>query len=32
VFSAFVMAWRLAMWPTSRFPFSAIATIEGVVL
>jgi hypothetical protein len=24
VFSAFVIAWRFAMWPTSRLPFSAI--------
>ena len=32
VFSALVIAWRLAMWPTSRLPFSAIATIDGVVL
>jgi hypothetical protein len=32
VFSALVMAWRLAMCPTSRLPFSAMATIEGVTL
>src|SRR5687768_13158106 len=32
VFWAFVIAWRLAMWPTSRRPLSAIATIDGVVL
>src|SRR5664279_3640946 len=32
VFSALVMAWRLAMWPTSRFPASVTATTLGVVL
>src|SRR5688572_13284407 len=32
VFSAFVIACRLAMCPTSRLPFSAMATIDGVVL
>src|ERR1700690_3286077 len=26
------MAWRLAMWPTSRLPASVTATIDGVVL
>ncbi len=32
VFSALVMAWRLAMCPTSRFPASVTATMLGVVL
>ena len=32
MFSALVIACRLAMCPTRRLPFSAIATIEGVVL
>jgi hypothetical protein len=32
VFSALVMACRFAMCPTSRFPASVIATIDGVVL
>src|SRR4051812_35541766 len=32
VFSALVMAWRLAMCPTSRFPASVTATTLGVVL
>src|SRR6187551_1596233 len=32
VFSAFVMAWRLAMCPTSRLPASVTATTLGVVL
>ena len=32
VFSAFVIACRFAMCPTRRLPFSAIATIDGVVL
>jgi hypothetical protein len=32
VFSALVMACRLAMCPTNRLPFSAMATIDGVVL
>ncbi len=27
----FVTAWRLALWPTSRSPFFAKATMEGVV-
>src|SRR6478609_9227257 len=32
VFSALVMAWRLAMCPTSRLPASVTATTLGVVL
>src|ERR1700721_906084 len=32
VFSAFVIACRLAMCPTRRLPASVTATIEGVVL
>src|SRR4051794_11162880 len=31
VFSGFVTAWRLATWPTSRFPSFVNATTEGVV-
>src|ERR1700689_1093443 len=31
VFSGFVIAWRLATWPTSRSPVLVIATTEGVV-
>ena len=31
VFCGLVIAWRLAIWPTSRSPSSAKATIEGVV-
>ena len=30
MFSALVMACRLAMWPTSRLPFLATATTDGV--
>jgi len=32
VFSALVIACRLAMWPISRLPASVTATIDGVVL
>ena len=31
VLAGFVTAWRFAAWPTSRSPFFANATIEGVV-
>src|SRR5213594_238025 len=31
VFSGFVMAWRFAIWPTSRSPFSVNPTTDGVV-
>src|SRR2546427_2564845 len=31
VFSGFVMAWRFAIWPTSRSPLSVNATTDGVV-
>src|SRR5271154_1186384 len=31
VFSGFVIAWRLATWPTSRSPLLVNATTEGVV-
>src|SRR5512132_2994641 len=31
VWVGFVIAWRLAIWPTSRSPSSVKATIEGVV-
>jgi hypothetical protein len=30
VFSALVMACRFAIWPTSRLPFFATATTDGV--
>ena len=31
VFSGLVIAWRLAIWPTSRSPVSVKATTDGVV-
>ena len=31
VFSGLVIAWRLAIWPTSRSPLSVNATTDGVV-
>src|SRR3990170_4414049 len=31
VFSGFVIAWRLATWPTSRSPLLANATTDGVI-
>src|SRR6185503_10742475 len=31
VFAEFVMAWRLAIWPINRSPFSVKATTDGVV-
>jgi hypothetical protein len=31
VFSGLVIAWRRAIWPTSRSPLSVIATTEGVI-
>src|SRR5579875_4080462 len=31
VFSGFVIAWRLATWPTSRSPLLVKATTDGVV-
>src|SRR5271154_1232077 len=31
VFSGFVIAWRLATWPTRRSPDLVMATTEGVV-
>ena len=31
VFSGFVIAWRLATWPTSRSPVFEKATTDGVV-
>src|SRR5688500_13985381 len=31
VFSGMIVAWRLAVWPTSRSPFLVKATTDGVV-
>src|SRR5580700_9595216 len=31
VFSGFVIAWRLATWPTNRSPLLVIPTTDGVV-
>ena len=31
MFCAFVIAWRFAIWPTRRSPFSVKPTTEGVV-